>query len=1322
MSEENKKFYIKKCENFMKMLKDVKSEGIQINYLKGIEKNVNLLNLSNEDVIKIFFENVLNKENNILKNKNLLFNIINFLEKKDEILFQNYFFELLYNFAQNYEKNIIFFNDYLINISLNLFFKSENNNNNNLIKSKEKFFIFIIETDLKTFETILNNFLYLNDNIINLLLKENNLFLLENLIEKNLISNQFFNVMNLLKLCLKNENKNNFSLFLLIINKLLENNFILFEKNNEINNNNKINEFLMFNLFILNNFQNFFNENIKNLDDYFVNILNLLVKNKIFNLEILIKIYDLFKTKKYQNLNKIFQISFYFLSNFIYSKEQIDFIINKIFKENFLDLIYVFIIYSNLLINNLLEENEFKLNFIEIEINNKNSKNFNENLPKIIFNLNSLNHLSLFDFIIKDSINFINNNNNEKKFIFNINKLNQILELIISIKLKKINKKLLELLSLFLIDFFSTLFKLIINSNIFINKNELFQNLFYILSLNDENYQIEIIYPKIIFIMRFILILNFDKFNNNNNEIISFFFDYLLKFCVIDEYGIHIFKLLNILYNEKKIKNQKKFVTDKLLKLCVLSNVFKHFEGYFKFYLDLYEKSENEFDKKISFYALFSYSKKYEGSLPNNLLNFLMEKFKKNFCEKLEINLNEETFFTIASISEIYKKDKTFELQNLIDDYSNNFLNVVKFLFEKIDNNNNFFNDLNDNNNIENYEKIKNLRNEIFFDYFILNNNEKKEEFFVYGILNYFSSLISEFNKNFIIIKTNPENYENYNEENLKEIENKIFLFYNFIYDLIKNETKNNFHCILLNQIFNNFNNIHFFINNHTNEIINNLINEKKINASQINEFYIKINSNKTENFFDYIKKNKLNSIFLNEFINTFFDYEIKELNKENVYKIINKKKIINTIWCSNLLIKKKDEEIENLNEIEKEKILNKNSFFIIKFFNNIFNLKEFEENQNLFIYLLDNNIFIKHDKNVLNHFINFEYSIIEFYSIIREKNGQKFKINFLEFLNEYKKNLNVHLYLLRILSNKITFDVFFLNNNINENDLMINLIMELIYNLITYNSYQNETFEILINIFNNIETLLINLTKENKFLVNNLIHYYAKLLNTIFNAMFVKKNNSKLKIEINQKLKTKLTEKLKNKFFPNLIKIFYDLTTLIFEDKENNNETNLNYLFKTFDIILYFKNYNENTSDITKFINNNNNEIKKFFKEFINIKSNDISNKSFNDIINNYIKYFDNNEKFKNFYENLFIFILFSNILNINNVNDLISLLIDKNFNNKKFAFCAICSFFIQNKNSKEKNIVKEQIKINNFSILAQIGEKLVSDFQNQKNSNNNK
>ena len=112
------------------------------------------------------------------------------------------------------------------------------------------------------------------------------------------------------------------------------------------------------------------------------NILNLLVKNKIFNLEILIKIYDLFKTKKYQNLNKIFQISFYFLSNFIYSKEQIDFIINKIFKENFLDLIYVFIIYSNLLINNLLEENEFKLNFIEIEINKKNSKNFNENCQK----------------------------------------------------------------------------------------------------------------------------------------------------------------------------------------------------------------------------------------------------------------------------------------------------------------------------------------------------------------------------------------------------------------------------------------------------------------------------------------------------------------------------------------------------------------------------------------------------------------------------------------------------------------------------------------------------------------------------------------------------------------------------------------------------------------------------------------------------------------------------------------------------------------------------------------------------------------------------
>ena len=472
MSEENKKIYIKKCNNFAKMFNDVKSEGIQINYLKGIEKNVNLLNLANEDVIKIFFENVLNKEINILKNKNLLFNIINFLEKKDEILFQIYFFELLYIFAQNYEKNIIFFNNYLMNISLNLFFKSENNNNNNLIKAKEKFFIFIIESDLKSFENILNNFLFLNDKFIISLLKENNLFLLQNFIEKKLISNQFFNVMNLLKLCLKNENKNNFSLFFLVIKKLLENNFILFEKTNENNNNNNINEFLMFNLFILNNYQNFFNENISNLDDYFVNILNLLVKNKIFHLEIIKKIYDLFKSKKFQNLNKIFQISFYFLINFIYSKDQIDFIINEIFTENSFDLIYEFIIHSNLLINNLLEENEYKLKFVEIEINKKNNKNFNENLPKNIFNLNSLNHLSLFDFIIKDSFFISNNNNNEKKIIFNVNKLNQILELIISIKLKKINKKLLEILSLFLLDLFSSLFKLVLNSNIFFSHNE----------------------------------------------------------------------------------------------------------------------------------------------------------------------------------------------------------------------------------------------------------------------------------------------------------------------------------------------------------------------------------------------------------------------------------------------------------------------------------------------------------------------------------------------------------------------------------------------------------------------------------------------------------------------------------------------------------------------------------------------------------------------------------------------------------------------------------------------------------------------------------
>ena len=37
MSDENKRIFIKKCEDFIKMLKDVQSEGIKINYLKGLK-------------------------------------------------------------------------------------------------------------------------------------------------------------------------------------------------------------------------------------------------------------------------------------------------------------------------------------------------------------------------------------------------------------------------------------------------------------------------------------------------------------------------------------------------------------------------------------------------------------------------------------------------------------------------------------------------------------------------------------------------------------------------------------------------------------------------------------------------------------------------------------------------------------------------------------------------------------------------------------------------------------------------------------------------------------------------------------------------------------------------------------------------------------------------------------------------------------------------------------------------------------------------------------------------------------------------------------
>ena len=98
------------CKNFLKMSQEEKSEGVKINYLLGLIKLSDNLKIDSDTYITYVFDEILFKDLNILKNRNILSNFISSLESKNNPeLFEKKFFELLNKFGSDYNANSIFF-------------------------------------------------------------------------------------------------------------------------------------------------------------------------------------------------------------------------------------------------------------------------------------------------------------------------------------------------------------------------------------------------------------------------------------------------------------------------------------------------------------------------------------------------------------------------------------------------------------------------------------------------------------------------------------------------------------------------------------------------------------------------------------------------------------------------------------------------------------------------------------------------------------------------------------------------------------------------------------------------------------------------------------------------------------------------------------------------------------------------------------------------------------------------------------------------------------------------------------------------------------
>ena len=91
------------CQNFLKVSQEEKSEGIKINYLLGLIKLSDNLKIDTENFISMIFNEILFKDLNILKNRNLLSNFISSMEvKQNPELFEKNFFSLLNLFGSDY--------------------------------------------------------------------------------------------------------------------------------------------------------------------------------------------------------------------------------------------------------------------------------------------------------------------------------------------------------------------------------------------------------------------------------------------------------------------------------------------------------------------------------------------------------------------------------------------------------------------------------------------------------------------------------------------------------------------------------------------------------------------------------------------------------------------------------------------------------------------------------------------------------------------------------------------------------------------------------------------------------------------------------------------------------------------------------------------------------------------------------------------------------------------------------------------------------------------------------------------------------------------
>ena len=1351
--EEGLKLLKKNCEIYLEMNSKERSEGIKIHYLLGLIKLSDNLKIDDESFIITLFDDLLFKDINILKNRNLFANFISIFEKRkrSQEIFQKKLFSLLKEFGNEYNSNSIYFHQYLIDISLYYIFTSSF-----ICEEKTKYIGMIIENDIKPFETqLFKRIINKNEKLIDN--NKNKLFMLKCLFNKFIDMNKYKSCLILFMKILENAN----GIYKNIPKEII---FELIKATNEkgfnhvIKKTKEINDFLIFNCLLLGNIDEklFISEvEVDLFDTYLVNLLNLLALKKDLNIDIFNKIFSCYTKNKYKNLNKCFFDVLYYLSTYSYSNTQQEFIFNCLNSSQ------SNIMYNKIIRNHLFSLNKRPLKLKENQINNQKLekffvennielKDFDINNESLYFlknntnNISFLNHLNLFNYIINSCFTIKKSTDNSINIHFYPKLLNKILILLNNLSLENSNKKLFEEILMFLINLFSNLFNLYFSENdLIFNEDYLIDSFSKIIEKSSMDNKYLIIFPSFINIIK----TSFYNTNNNiskDNKIYNFIFNYLITnfscddLSILNPQCILIYKSLIILFTDKKASKQKKiFSLDKIIDLVIKSDNEKLTFSFLKLCEELNKNNEEE-SINLSHYSLNKYSKLINDNINESFIEYISEKFKELFMEKRPNNIeyDDNAYFIINTISNIYnnlcikyKKISNNKLDSfikLIDEFcGSNLINgVCDNLFMTIERNeSDMINIIKDENDIFiRYNKLNKALNSLeyyiyVYDYYFNNNIQTNNiSLCHFGILKSVAYLLSGYLSNSIYILLNGEENKGENKDKQEKIIMDLFEYIKT--KILLNETLKNtsYPVYFLNCLFSNKYIVNYFIIHYSNYFIRKKLEKENEQNSFIQEIYLKNNA-----FVNFIRQNNYFILFMKDVINSFIEFDSLIIGNKNSI-INNKKNSLKLYEMKNILNALKGNDEKSLNEYNENFKIMFNSFFTKLFLDEIFeknnSLKSFQNNQVIFFFLLDSSFLDKYF-NLFGHLINIDYTFIQIYSFIRTKTLPiETNEKIINFINKNFQLENFGNLFIGIISNKKIFNSFYKNKNINRNYIynLYNITKNIINNLLMHMKEYKNINEKIFGFFSKIIEHINKYYKNNPNFSNLELYLLGKIINeTICN---LKKNiPSQTENNTNEENSEISFNTLLESFYLKIVPKYLESIFNIFhfmDDKNINYDYSLDNAFFSFFIAVdIISDIIENEKYFGILSSNIESNILNLFKEFQGFK-NVIDLNYFSFFHEKYIAFRNDFHK-KQFLEYLYLFSLFKGKQDEKNLKSIVVEFFGEYEDNqkkedfKKLGY--ITCYFLSSVKKDNSNLNKGKINLNinpgDFSIIKSIGER---------------